>query len=180
MDIFFKYLNIIQFKHLTDADGLARYDGRTFKLYQHDLSSNTVTSIYEAHDGTIWIGTRAGLNVLDKQSGNITRYTHDPADSNSLSNNVMKHQSFYEDSDGNMWIGMNGGLNRFDRKTAVFTDYQHNPAQSNSLISNSIQAIYPSGDGLWIGTTDGLDYFDLTTEQFTHYQLLISELRVPV
>jgi len=92
----------------------------------------------------------------------------------------MKHQSFYEDSDGNMWIGMNGGLNRFDRKTAVFTDYQHNPAQSNSLISNSIQAIYPSGDGLWIGTTDGLDYFDLTTEQFTHYQLLISELRVPV
>ena len=56
-------------------DGLNRYDGYNFVIYQHNpfdtttLSAGYITSLFEDSRGLIWVGTYdGGLNVFDRSS----------------------------------------------------------------------------------------------------------------
>ncbi len=164
-------------------DGLNKYDGYNFTIYRHDqgnphsLGDNTVWSLYEDLGGALWIGTGAGLDYLNRETGQFTHYQHNPNDPASLSDNVVL--SIWEDPSGALWIGTaNGGLNKLDRSTGRFTRYQHNPDDPYSLSSNSGVTIYPDtlrsrGDWtgmLWVGTSNGLNKFDVGTQRFTRYQ----------
>ena len=68
----------------TWVNGLDRLDPASgkFKHFKHDpndpgsLSSDTVRSILEDHDGIIWIGTMGGLDRYDPVQKNLTLY-HD-------------------------------------------------------------------------------------------------------
>jgi ligand-binding sensor domain-containing protein len=57
-------------------EGLNRFDGYGFKIYEHDpqdiysLSNNTIWEIYEDREGILWIGTDDGLNKTDDQYKN--------------------------------------------------------------------------------------------------------------
>jgi signal transduction histidine kinase/ligand-binding sensor domain-containing protein len=130
--------------------GIARYDPDkdAFTYYRHDpndphsLGSNFVQTFYEDHDGTIWIGTHAGLNRYDPATDQFVRYPYraypsdafildpiheyDPAfapnDPYALS--APSASVIYEDSAGNLWVGTwYGGLNKLDRSTGRFTHY---------------------------------------------------------
>jgi ligand-binding sensor domain-containing protein len=57
-------------------DGLNMYDGKKFRIFQHQpgdstsLTNNYILSICEDEEGFLWIGTMAGgLNRYDKKSG---------------------------------------------------------------------------------------------------------------
>ena len=59
----------------------------------------------------LWIGTDEGLHRLDRKTGQMAVYQHDPRQPNSLSNNDVT--AIKEDSSGTLWIGTGGGgLNR--------------------------------------------------------------------
>lgn len=55
------------------ATGLNRYDGYTFKIYQHaendpeSLPDNYITDIVEMPDGRFWINTARGYVLFDKE-----------------------------------------------------------------------------------------------------------------
>lgn len=77
-------------------DGLNKYDGYKFTIYNHDrnnpysLSHNNVRSIYEDKDSVLWIGTKnGGLNKLNRETGQFSHFLHDPNNPNSLSNNIV-------------------------------------------------------------------------------------------
>lgn len=60
-------------------NGLNRYDGYTFTLYQHDphnstsLSENDISYIYQDRDGYLWVCTwGGGLNRFDPARENIS------------------------------------------------------------------------------------------------------------
>ena len=61
--------------------GLVRFDGLRFETYQHDresancLSSSSVIDIVEDQLGTKWIGTAAGLDILDSEYASFTHFT---------------------------------------------------------------------------------------------------------
>jgi two-component system sensor histidine kinase ChiS len=187
------------------TNGLDRLDRQTgqFTHYQndpkdaHSLPSASVLAIYQDSAGTLWVGTyESGLNRLDQQtgpprsgfpqsespqggspqSGSFTHYRHDPADPDSLSNNIV--WAFLEDTAGRFWVGtMGGGLNLLDRASGKFTHFLNDPANPDSLSSDYILYLYEDQAGtIWVGTTQGLDQLiesgaaNQPAQQFVHYR----------
>ncbi len=161
-------------------DGLARYDGYSFTVFRHNpqdaatLSSSTIRVLLEDQrhgdrGGDLWIGTGgSGLNRLDRSTGNITRYEHNPADPASLSHYEV--WSLLEDRSGVLWVGTSGGLNRFDRATGTFTRYQSDETDAASLSDNVVLSLLEDHTGrFWVGTGKGLNSLDRTTGKFTRY-----------
>jgi hypothetical protein len=59
------------------GDGLARFDGHRFVVYKHDardsstLGHNSIWGLAERADGRLWVGTRAGLDLLERRTGHF-------------------------------------------------------------------------------------------------------------
>jgi ligand-binding sensor domain-containing protein len=175
----------------TFGGGLDRFDrnAETFTHYLHDpedphsLGGNSIRAIVEDSQGNLWIGTDGGgLNRLDRdgdsnaEPGRFIRYQHDPADSQSLSNNNV--WAITEDEAGVIWVGTGDGLNSFDPQTGAFTRYKHDPTDAHSLSANEIEALCIDRAGvLWVGTVGGgLNKLDRNIgdgqpARFAHYEL---------
>ena len=79
-----------------------------FKLVeaQNELSHRSIYAITQDHDGFLWIGTVDGLNRYDGYNYKV--YKHNPADSSTLSNNLIR--VLLVDSQNNLWVGTENGL----------------------------------------------------------------------
>jgi ligand-binding sensor domain-containing protein/signal transduction histidine kinase/DNA-binding response OmpR family regulator len=157
--------------------GLARFDGYSFKIFQHEvdnsksLSHNYITKMVEDSQGNLWIGTRGGgLNYFNTKTEQFTHYHHHNDNMNSLSHDFI--YSIIEYNQGNLWIGtVGGGLNYFNPKTEQFTHYRHQENDSTTLSHDQVLSIIEDIQGnLWIGTNGGgLNHFNIKNEQFTSY-----------
>ncbi|QHT71654.1 response regulator [Rhodocytophaga rosea] len=155
-------------------DGLNKYNGYDFVVYDHDpdkpgsISDNLIRSIYEDRSGKLWIATKNGLNVFDKSTETFKVFVHDTTNQYSISDNDIQY--VYQDRAGLMWIGTTRGLNKYDPATNRFTLFMHNPSAVKHWTENTINIIYEDKLGnLWVGTTKGLSHFDRKTEKFTRY-----------
>ncbi len=129
------------------------------------LSDNNVNIIKEDQSGTLLVGTYGGgLDLLSIPDSLVhgehfefkfENFKNDPADVNSLSNNLIR--SIHEDKSGVIWIGTSeGGLNKFQRNRRKFRHYQQEVGNRNSLSAKSVSSIYQDQNGvLWIGTYGG-------------------------
>jgi len=118
------------------------------------FSHAAIMDLHEGRNGLLWIATfGGGLNRLDRSSGSVTWYRHDPETAGSLSDDHVI--SLFEDRDGFIWVGTFGqGLDRLDPVSGVFTNYRANG--TGGLQSDFVRSI--TGDsrgGLWVGTQDG-------------------------
>jgi ligand-binding sensor domain-containing protein len=75
------------------------------------LSNNDIQSIVEDGDNNLWIGTKQGLNRLNKHTLRIT-----PFEENTFKGDRIN--SLAVDAQGAVWIGTSRGLYRYDAKTA--------------------------------------------------------------
>ncbi|HSC39539.1 MAG TPA: two-component regulator propeller domain-containing protein, partial [Chitinophagaceae bacterium] len=75
---------------------------------EQGLSNNTVRSIFQDHNGFIWLGTFDGLNRYDGYDCKV--YRHKLNDVHSLVHNIVL--SVTEDSLHNIWIGTRQGVSR--------------------------------------------------------------------
>jgi ligand-binding sensor domain-containing protein/two-component sensor histidine kinase len=176
------------------SSGLNMFDRKTGKFINfinsesddNSIGANQVLDIHIENDSIFWVATYGGgLNkfVLNSISGinsrrgstqiKFKRYTHDPADNSSLSDNRV--YTVFQDKEGNLWVGtFGGGLNKFDRKKENFIRFRHDPNNSNSISSNNILSIFQDSEGvLWIGTNGGgLNIFDNELNRFTRFNEL--------
>ncbi len=145
-------------------DGLNRYDGHKFKVYNHDpknpdesLSHDYVLTIYEDSNGILWVGTDGGgLNKFDREKKKFSNFRNNPYNNKTLSNNNVR--AIYADKSGTLWIGTDEGVNKFDRNANEFIPY---------LINVRINSILQDNSGLlWIGTDKGLYYYNQEKGQF--------------
>lgn len=158
-------------------DGLFRFDGYSFKQFNHDpLDPKSIPAIYintlfVDRRGTLWVGTDDGLAEFVAETESFINHQHNPDDSTSISSNIV--MSIDEDRDGNLWIGtFGGGVNHFNLNKKRFTSYTHDANQSGSISSNNIyKVLIDSNNIVWIGTrNEGLDRFDPSTGQFNNYR----------
>lgn len=104
-------------------DGLNKYDGYTFTYHKnqpfsrHSIPTNVVRALKEDRTGGIWItGLHAGLVRYDRTTGTFVHWTHDPRDSESLSDDDIGQ--LFIDREGYLWIGMaNTGVYRLTIRT---------------------------------------------------------------
>jgi diguanylate cyclase (GGDEF)-like protein len=166
------------FVWLGTQEGLNRYDGYEFKVYEqdsaepHSLSHDWVWTVYTDNDGRLWIGTDGGgLSRYEPDADNFTHFRHNPNDPASLSGDRVR--VIYQDRQGVFWIGTDGnGLNRFNPDDGSFVHYRHDPGISGSLSNDKVLAILEDRSGaMWIGTDGGgLARFDRDSGEFFHYR----------
>ncbi len=124
------------FLWLGTNNGLNRYDGYRFRIFQHDredptsLSHSDVTALMEDRQGELWIGTTNGLNRSHRAEERFIRYRHDPEDPQSLSHDYVNE--ILEDNTGSVWVGTDQDLNRL-APDGTFVRYLHDPADQRSL-----------------------------------------------
>ncbi len=116
--------------------------------------SNTVRGISKSLNGDLWIGTRGGLYLYNRQKGTIGKYFHDEREPKSLVNNSVLCVS--RDAKGNMWIGTRQGLNLLIEERINILGYKSLPGDNRYLNNGEIYAFWldKAGD-LWIGTENG-------------------------
>jgi PAS domain S-box-containing protein len=164
------------FMWIGTMDGLNRFDGHEFIIYQYDgddpgsISSSDIQAIIQDRDGKLWVGTSNGFNRFDPLTGRFCRYQHIPGDVNSLVDNSTR--AILQDRDGFLWIGTRQGLNRLNPATGKFELFQHRQGDPHSLGDNEITALGEDSAGvLWIGTfTGGLSRYDRSSNQFKTYR----------
>lgn len=119
-------------------------------------SATNRSTTLETRDGTVWSGTRAGVDRLRPNADgffDIQRFRHDPADPRSLSSNRV--ESIIEDRRGRIWLGsVRGGLDRFeDGPQPGFVRY----GKEQGLKNSTVFTVFEDGSGvLWVGTYEGL------------------------
>ena len=161
----------------TDGKGLVRFDVETgqtkvYNVANSGLSANIVTDVFEAENGSIYIGTDGyGINILNPDTETFSYLQSSLLDPTTLSSNAV--YQIYEDDSGVIWVStFRGGVNTYSPQRLKFDLYQQIPYEPNSLSFASVIDVMETSDGyIWIGTDGGgLDRLDPTTGTFEHFK----------
>lgn len=141
---------------------------------ENSITFNKIASIYEDSNEVLWVGTKKGLNKINRDENNkptqILQILHNKNDSYSLSNNNVF--AIHEDSDNNVWVGtFGGGLNKIIKDTTSskppkFTHFNQKKGLSDNVVYGIIEDL---DKNLWISTNDGLAKYSLITDSFKSY-----------
>lgn len=141
----------------TQSGGLNRIKNGHVTVYSTRLgfSDDTVGSLFQGRDGTLWLGKDSGLSRF--KDGTVLGA---PTASSVLHEQV---HTIYEDESGTVWIGT---------RTQGLVRLRGNQYKSfgvrEGLPNNNVQSFSPSmNGGFWIGTLAGLSYFQ--NGKFTNY-----------
>lgn len=105
-----------------------------------------VQSMLAGSDGTLWIGTTAGLIRL--KNGRERRFTK----ADGLANDSVL--ALAEGHNGSIWVGTDGGFSRW--RNGELESF----LPKNGLSQSTVAAVYEDREGsLWVGTKRGLNQF---------------------
>lgn len=132
---------------LGTLDGLCRYDAYNMLIFRSGinnsslLTNNEITYITEDNGNRLLVGTKKGLNIVDKETYRITQIPN---------NEVLDQEirSILVDADGNIWIGTLKWVYRFTSDFTSWKKFDHElPITSvNSIFQDHQKNIWVS---LW-------------------------------
>ena len=159
-------------------DGLNRYDGYSFQVFQNNpfdpysISDNEVQALMEDHLGRIWVGTvNNGLNVLDPQTGKFHHLN------NLSSQNIL---CLAQTKDGSIWAGTSKSVDRIripdslsfnspNLEASVQVDTFHwelNTTNTQSPYNRTIDLLGAKDGKLWVSTFLQIGLYDPATGLF--------------
>lgn len=145
---------------ISTRDGLARYDGVGYKVYQHvpgdatALPGNFVQTVFVDAGNRVWASVEGqGLSVLDAARKGF-RHFNQASRPLLLSNDIW---AITATRDGMLWFGtFGGGLYRMG-PGEVLTRFMPAAKDASSLPDENVLALAVDARGqLWAGTTSGL------------------------
>lgn len=148
-------------------DGLNRYDGYNFRIFRNNphntqsIGNNFIRCIAEGGTNTLYIGTDAGLyimNTIDESFSKVTMKTDKGIDVTSAVN------ALHVDKNGNVWIGsMTQGIFIYNPKGQALKAVE---LEKYHLGQNAAWSIISDKSGtIWVGTRLGLLRYNANTEK---------------
>lgn len=142
-------------------DGLNRYDGSSFSIYRgensnvsdnNSLHNNFIRSLLQKNDSLIYVGTDAGLYILNIIDNSFTPFHELVQNGYQITTAIT---SLLKDRKGDLWIGtMLEGVFVYNSHT---NSLKKAFAHKHHLERKAIWTIYEGKAGvIWIGTRGGL------------------------
>lgn len=158
------------YAYLKDSRG-NEWVGLGYAFYRRDAGSdrfvkvnetgfNWIFSLYEAHDGMVWIATMGnGIWRYTPATGKFKSYVYSEGSANGLRSNSIS--AFMEDSRGNIWVSTDrGGISRYDKDKDGFTTFGIGEGLPDDVAYNMLE---DKKGNLWFGTNKGLVRFNPDT-----------------
>jgi len=146
------------------------------------LLNDFIHVIMKDSRGYIWVGTRNGLNIYDKETDEFrplkSIFSNKVKSKFDVLFNDNRINSIIEDKYNNMWVGTEGGLYKINMEEETPEIFTNETGNDESLSDNHIYAVVEDREGfIWVGTaTGGLNRYNPVTGVFLRYQ---TDLRNP-
>lgn len=159
---------------IATRNGLSRYDGIQYKLFQHDardsstLASNLIIWLRKDNQNHLWIEFENGaIDRMDPVTEKIQHYIH--ADQYAGTRISFIRRGWLVDHQGNFWgIVKSAGVIRYDPHVKQLTRFFR---QNGGIATDTVRGIVETKDGLWILDDRQINLFDYKTQSITHYPL---------
>jgi len=145
------------------ADGLWKLDiasGRAEPVTPEPaLTDQRIIVLAHGAGGTLWVGTRYGLNQVDRHGNVLTRIVPAPQ---GLSAGFI--DTLYTDRQGRLWVGTyGGGINILESAAGETPRFRH-LATAQGLPDDNVNALIEDAQGqVWASTDNGLAVIDPKT-----------------
>lgn len=142
---------------------ILQYDeqSKQFKEYAilNDIKAS-ITSIYCARDGSMWIGTFSGLYFISDKNRKEQKCIKDKIYVNRI----------YQDRKDDLWIGtFYDGVYVMDLSGNIRANYTHQYG-ANSISNNQVRSFVEDDSGnMWVATFYGLSKFSTDTKEWKQY-----------
>lgn len=125
------------------------YSSADFLAHEVGLPSNTAFSVKRDNSGFIWVGTPAGIGVLDAES--VTDFRQLSAKNRNFP--LLNPGNLFVDSKNRLWAGSWGQGAAMVAPSR--TEYEHFDPTQNGSLGTKVQTFFESTDGtVWIGSAD--------------------------
>ena len=151
---------------LVFADNHSILHNLLFKRFfsSNGLPDERIRSIFQDHNGYLWIGT---MNGICRYDGYSFKNFFKTKNNNSISGNWA--YTITEDASHNIWIGTNEGFSKFDQEKEIFVNYSL-PNRLASQQSKRVNSLVFDKDGLlWIGGKLGIIQYNPSTNTFKQF-----------
>jgi ligand-binding sensor domain-containing protein/signal transduction histidine kinase len=161
------------------GQGLNLYDRETGRVehYASTLSgkyhipNDYVHSIFEDDRHTIWLGTRDGLLVFDKQNRSFVRPGELLKGSEFPAFPGLRINMMIQDRYGTYWIATNDGIYKVKRNGPGTEHFYAGANPDHRISANLVYALLEDKEGdIWVGTINGLDVIDGEKGGIRHFR----------
>jgi len=147
-------------------DGLNFWDKKEGRFYYYkdnsfnsEFNDDFFMSIFEDHNGDIWIGTSGkGLKKFDRKTNTFITFKRNVKNKKSISSNVVT--KIFQDEKKNLWLGTGFGLNKYNYKNNEFSKVKKNKNFPLAHLFSVLDIIEKNPNELYIGTRRGFFEFD--------------------
>lgn len=153
--------------------GLYRYSPSSQKcvLYKYDdanpnsISNNiSWTLLCDSYDN-LWVGTRNGLNLYNREKDNFIRYFPDRSSAHAISHEVIS--MLFEDSQRNLWVAtLGGGINKYRRTSNDFIHYSIPEGFPDDNVAGIVE---DRKHNFWISTIKSISFLNPQTGTIKNY-----------
>jgi ligand-binding sensor domain-containing protein len=154
------------FRYNREAKSLDQY--RNSPLDKFSLPGNTISSLLADKYGRLFIGTEAGLAIMDRNTGLFEQpaFPGSPVNMDGLKN----IKAMLQDDEGNIWVATFGyGLYIWPVRTESLINFSYDHNNPYSIKNNEVLSLYRDFSGIiWIGT-NGIDIYNPKKEKFALY-----------